>query len=322
MAYIYDFATHLLALVFLTSALSKLIQQRDMQRSDATERFARSAAFAATEFLLGLALLVPLPAVVHAAAAIAIATIVGVGQWRRARAPDSECECLGSLTPGSPWLYAVLGVVVFAGTTAVVGVALSQPLAAVPFNGWFAGGTLAVLVVIERKLRYDQTTGQGYARRWVDLTRITHLPGDLLLGERAGQAVSTRDLVNANKPALILAVSPHCHLCHDVYALLSVHAKLLSEEVNLVVIAPNADLYTASPIPSATLLVDASSHLSRFLGLRPRPYALLVTSNLKLQAPPSQTSQTAQRLILVLVKMVNDAIANRRGQATPVEQAA
>jgi len=54
-------------------------------------------------------------------------------------------------------------------------------------------------------------------------------------------------------------------------------------------------------------LLDPGSHLSRFLGLHARPYAMLVSRDLTLLAPPSQTSQKVQRLLTLLVTTIQNA---------------
>ena len=54
-------------------------------------------------------------------------------------------------------------------------------------------------------------------------------------------------------------------------------------------------------------LVDRGNHLSHVLGLRERPFAILVDHDLTLLAEPSQTSPKVQRLITLLATSAQNA---------------
>jgi hypothetical protein len=302
-------ATNFLALVSFTSALAKTIQEPDPFRSHQHWVLAISNTrwFSVLELGIGAILLFPLPMLVQAGAAITLGIVIIDGQFEHAKHPEAESEAFGSLTPDSQALYFAIGAAVIAATAFVVFKAMQTPFAQMPINWWSTGVTLAILIITERKLRYDQSRGQGYAKKNIDIAAVSKLPPDLCIGRNALGPLTTRELVATGKPSMIVGISPHSSQCRDTYALLTCHATLLSKELTIVVIAENDELYRRTPNAPLRQLLDPCSHLSRFLGLRARPYALLVDRDLTLLAPPSQTSQKVQRLITLLVTTIQNA---------------
>jgi hypothetical protein len=302
-------ATHFLALVGLTSALAKMIQEPDPFRSHQhwILAIANTRWFALVELGIGAILLLPIVLIAQAGAAIVLAIVIIDGQFLHAKHPEEESEGFGSLTPNNQVLYFAIGTVVAVATVFVALKALQTPVAEMPINAWFTGITLAILIIIERKLRYDQSRGQGYAKKTIDVAAVSELPADLCIGKDALGASTTGELVAAGKPVLIVGISPHSSQCRDTYALLACHAKLLSRDLTIAVIAENDELYRTTPNVPMRQLLDPHSHLSRFLSLRVRPYALLVNRDLSLLAPPSQAAQKVQRLITLLVTTIQNA---------------
>jgi len=184
---------------------------------------------------------------------------------------------------------------------------VQTPLAHLPVNWWLTGVTIAILIGVAGKLRYDQSSGKGYAKKIVDLAQVNELPATLFLGADAGGPLTAGDLVALGRATVILAVAPHDSPSRDAYAVLANHARLLSRDLTIVVIAQNDELFRTTRDAPMRLLIDPASCLSRFLALRVRPYAILLDDHLNLQAPPSQTSHTIQRLITLLVNMIKNA---------------
>jgi len=302
-------ATNFLALVSLTSALAKTIQEPDPFRSRRHWVLTISNArwFPLLEFGIAAILAFPTQVLVQAVAATALAIVILDGQFQHAKHPQEEREDFGSITPKEPTLYFAIGAAVTVTAAFVVFQAVRTPLAEVSNNWWITGITAAILIIVERKLRYDQTRGQGYAAKNIDVATIGELPHELFIGRDAQANLTAGELVAIGKPLVIVGISPHSAQCRDVYALLANHAKLLSKELTIVAIAENDDLYRTTRSAAMRQLLDPGSHLSRFLGLHARPYAMLVSRDLTLLAPPSQTSQKVQRLLTLLVTTIQNA---------------
>lgn len=302
-------ATDFLAFVCLTSALAKTIQKPDPFRSYQHWALAllNTRWFPLLEFGAGAILLLPAPMIVQACAAIGLAIVVTAGEILHARHPEVEAEGFGSVTPDSTRQYFALDVAVLATTALVAFMAVRTPLAHVPVNAWLTGITIAILIGVAGKLRYDQSSGKGYAKKSVDLAQVNELPATLFLGTDARGPLNAGDLVALGRATVILAVAPHDSPSRDAYAVLANHARLLSKDLTIVVIAQNDELFRNNPNAPMRQLIDPASCLSRFLGLRVRPYAILLDDHLSLQAPPSQTSHTIQRLITLLVNMIKNA---------------
>ncbi len=302
-------ATNFLALVCLASAFAKTIQKPDPFSSNQhwVLAIAHARWFPLIEFGIGTMLIFPLPMILQACAAIAVASVVGAGLYLRVVHAEEEYEGFGSITPSSQGQYFALGVAVIGATALVTFKALQTPFVESPVNWWVTGTAIALLILIAGKLRHDQTSGKGYAKKCIDLAKVSELPRNLFLGADNRGALTAGELVANGKPSVILAVSPHCTECRDAYAVLANHAKLLSKTLTIVVIAQNDELFRTTPEAPMRQLIDPASHLNRFLGLRTLPYAILVNDDLTLLAPPSQTSHTVQRLITLLVVMIENA---------------
>ncbi|HZP66742.1 MAG TPA: hypothetical protein VFB32_10565 [Rudaea sp.] len=303
-------AADFLALVCFVSALAKTIQQPDPFRAPGNWVLAVANArwFAAVEAGMGALLALPTPLAAQALAAILLAVIVVDGQFWHAKNPAHESDDFGSITPHSQALYFSIGVAVSAAAVAIGLAALRAPLARAPFDARFGAAMLILLLAVAAKLAYDQARGQGYAKK--DVTAVDALPADLPIGSDAAGALTAGDLAALGRATLIVGISPHSRDCLDVYALLARHAQTLSKELTVVVVAQNDIVYRNAQNASLRRLVDSACHLSRFLGLRTRPYAMLVNQDLSLFAAPSQSSAKVQRLITLLVTQIQNAPAS------------
>jgi len=307
----YVVASNLLALVCFASALAKTIQQPDPFRSPQNWVLAISNArwFALVEFGMGALLALPVPMAIQAAAALALTIVIVDGQFWHARHPEQESEGFGSVTPSGQLLYVSIGACVVAGTLIIVLAAARTPAAVVPGNRWITAILLLALLAITCKLGYDQSRGQGYARRSRPVAPLTELPANLFIGSDALGMLTTSDLAASGRAALIVGLSAHSPECRDVHALLISHAKALDSELNVIVIAQNDAIYRGTQNTFMRRLVDPASHVSRWLGLHVRPYAMLVNHDLTLLAAPSLTSPKVQRLITLLLTQVQNAPA-------------
>lgn len=301
-------ASQFLAVVCLVSALAKTIQHPATVRMHPDRLFALSHArwFALIEVGLGVLLLAPAPAVLQALAAIVLAVVVIDEQMQHVRHPEQQRDEFGSVTPHNALAYSAIGTLVLAATLLLIAAAARAPGEAIGFNRWITMSTLLSLLVITRKLGYDAARGLGYPQHAAaQATRA--LPADLFIGADARAGVTAADLVGGGRAALILGLAPRSPACRDVYALLAKHALLLSEELQVVAVASNDTLFRATPGVPIRTLVDPACHLSRYLGIRAHPYAVLVNHDLSLLAAPSQTSPKAQRLITLLVTTAQNA---------------
>jgi hypothetical protein len=300
---LYLFAANLVGLAGLASALAKTLQEPDPFRLHKDRLLAISNArwFCVTQLGVGLLLLLPLPMIIQAAAAVVVAIVVVGSEVRHWRHPEEESEGFGSMSPKSQALYLSIGAAVLAAAACVVVAAVQTPDRVVV--SWpISAATLVIVVAIALRLYLDQSRGQGYAHKADEAAAISELPADLMIGSDARGTVTSRDLGATGRSSLIIGIAPHSQQCRDVHALLTKHAELLSRDLTVIVIAPNDGPYQQMA-PNAALrrLVDAGSHLSRFFDIHARPYAMLVSDDLTLLAPPSQTSEKVQRLITLLV---------------------
>ena len=302
-------ASNFLALVCFASALAKTIQRPDPFRSPQNWVLAISNArwFALVEFGMGALLALPLWMIAQALAAVALAIVIIDGQFWHASHPEEESEGFGSVTPNGRVTYFSIGVAVVAAAICVAFAAIRTPAMIVPANGWMTAVMLVLLLAVTLKLSYDQSRGQGYARKNRDVAALNELPANLFIGSDALGTLTTSDLAASGRAALIVGISPHSPQCHDVHALLIKHARILDSEVNVIVIAQNDAIYRATQNNFMRRLIDPACHVSRFLGLHTRPYAMLVNHDLTLFAAPSQTSQKVQRLITLLLSQVQNA---------------
>lgn len=197
-----------------------------------------------------------------------------------------------------------MGVVV--ATLVVAFGALPTPVVVAPTDLRVVSVTIALLFGIAIKLYYDQALGQGYAPKGPGAAEVAQLPADLLIGTDAQGRLTAKDLAGANRSALIVGVSPESPHCRDVYGLLNKHASLLGKQLTVIAVAQNDHLYRHAHDESMRCLVDAGSHLSRYLGVHARPYAMIVGQDLSLLAPPSQTPHKVQRLITLLVTSIHN----------------
>lgn len=302
-------ASNLLALVCFASALAKTIQQPDPFRSPQNWILAISNArwFAVAEFGMGVLLALPVQMAIQAVAAIALTIVIVDGQFWHARHPEEESEGFGSVTPSGQLLYFSIGICVVVVTLFIAFEAAQTPAAVVADNRWITGIMLLLLLAITLKLGYDQSRGQGYARKSRNVAALHALPANLFIGSDALGMLTTSDLAASGRAALIVGLSPHSSQCRDVHALLTSHARTLDTELNVIVIAQNDALYRATQNTFMRRLVDPACHVSRFLGLHASPYAMLVNHDLTLLAAPSQTSQKVQRLITLLLTQIQNA---------------
>jgi hypothetical protein len=305
---LYLVAANLMGLAGLASALAKMLQEPDPFRlhKDRLLAISNERWFCVTQLSVAVLLVLPLPMIIQAGAAVAVAIVVVGSEIRHLRHPEEESEGFGSMSPSSQVLYFSIGAAVVAAATYVVVAAVPAP-GRIAISWPISGATIVIVSAIALRLRFDQSRGQGYAHKIGETVSISGLPDDLMIGWDARGTVTARDLAAAGRSSLIVGIEPHSQQCRDVHALLAKHAELLSRELTLVVIAPNDSTYEAAPRAAVRRLVDAGSHLSRFLGIHARPYAMLVSDNLSLLAPPSQTSHKVQRLITLLVTTIQNA---------------
>jgi hypothetical protein len=302
-------AANLVALAGFASAFAKTIQEPDPYRlhRDRFLKLSNARWFCLVEFGLGGLLLLPVPMTIQAgAAAILAATIIG-SEIRHAKYPEEESEGFGSMSPRSQASYMGIGIAVAAAAALVIFEALRTPRAVVPIDPRIIAVTITLLIGIGIKLRRDQARGQGYAYKGRGAAGTAQLPPDLLIGGDARGSLVAQDLSAAGRSALIVGLSPESQHCRDVYGLLNKHADLLGRELTVIALAQNDHLYRSAHNASLYRLVDAGSHLSRFLDIHARPYAMLVGQDLNLLAPPSQTPQKVQRLITLLVTSITNA---------------
>jgi hypothetical protein len=302
-------AANLVALAGFASALAKTIQEPDPYRlqRDRFLELSNARWFCLVEFCLGALLLLPAPMAIQAGAAAILAVTVISSEIRHAKYPEEESEGFGSMSPRSQAAYLGIGIAVAAAAALVTFQALRTPRALVPIDPRIIAVTIMLLIGIGIKLRRDQARGQGYAYKGRDAAGTAQLPPDLLIGGDARGSLVAQDLSAAGRSALIVGLSPESPHCRDVYGLLNQHADLLSRELTVIAIAQNDHLYRSAQNASLYRLVDAGSHLSRFLDIHARPYAMLVGQDLNLLAPPSQTPQKVQRLITLLVTSIRNA---------------
>jgi hypothetical protein len=302
-------AANLVALAGFASALAKTIQEPDPYRlqRDRFLELSNARWFCLVEFCLGALLLLPAPMAIQAGAAAILAVTVISSEIRHAKYPEEESEGFGSMSPRSQAAYLGIGVAVAAAAALVTFQALRTPRVVVPVDPRIIAVTIMLLIGIGIKLRRDQARGQGYAYKGRDAAGTAQLPPDLLIGGDARGSLVAQDLSAAGRSALIVGLSPESPHCRDVYGLLNQHADLLSRELTVIAIAQNDHLYRSAQNASLYRLVDAGSHLSRFLDIHARPYAMLVGQDLNLLAPPSQTPQKVQRLITLLVTSIRNA---------------
>jgi hypothetical protein len=302
-------AANLIALAGFASALAKTIQEPDPFRLHRDRFLALSNQrwYCLVEFGLGVLLLAPAPMAVQAVAATVLATTIIASEVRHARHPEEESEGFGSMSPSGQATYVAIGIAVAAAAALIAFDAMRSPGAVATIDLRIIGVTLAALLSIGLKLRYDQVRGQGYAHKGKQHTVAGELPADLVIGNDALGTLAAKDLAAAGRSALIVGLSPQSAPCRDVYALLNKHAELLSQELTVVAVAQNDQLYGNTRSASTRRLVDTACHLSRYLGIHARPYAMLVGQDLTLLAPPSQTPQKVQRLITLLVTTIQNA---------------
>jgi hypothetical protein len=302
-------AANLVALAGFASALAKTIQEPDPYRvrRDWLLELSNARWFCLLECCLGGLLLLQVPMAIQAGAAVLLALTVIGSEIRHAKYPEEESEGFGSMSPRSQAAYLGIGIAVAAAAVLVTFQALRTPRSVVPIDPRIIAVTIALLIGIGIKLKRDQARGRGYAYKGRKAAGIVQLPPDLLIGGDARRSLVAQDLSAAGRSALIVGLSPESPHCRDVYALLNKHAELLSRELTVIVIAQNDHLYRNAHNTSMSRLVDTGSHLSRFLDIHARPYAMLVGQDLDLLAPPSLTPQKVQRLITLLVTSIQNA---------------
>lgn len=301
----YVIATAFLALIFFAAGITTFIQPNE----SATTGLASIAGkrwFALMELLSSILLLLPLPLIADAVIAILLSSVVVLGQFLRIRSPDTECECFGSLTPRSPTLLGAISAIVLGTTIFIVVAAAKNPSLYVEFYWPLTVSTITIAFIIERKLRFDNLTGTGFASRFVDLSSISRLPGDLVLGSSGGKTYTAADAANFGKPILIFALSSHCKACKEIYARLITLGDQLASTIALFAVSHDDKLYTATS-PVLAPLVSKSNSLSRFLGLKAKPYAIYLRPDLTLFAPPCEGSQSVIRLLAIIIEQLSES---------------
>lgn len=307
LVFAYQTATHFLALVFVVSALAKLLQPADDAEGSQSwiNRFTHSRFFPWLEILPAVVLVAPLPAWLHASVALVIAAVVIAGSVIRMLHPQRSCECFGSVTPDSLWWFVAVNVSVCMAACLLCVIAVAQPAYVSSFDGWYLGSMLALAFLVGRKLRYDRLTGVGYAGRWVGMDSPSSVPHDLVLGQDLGRDIAFGELASIGKPILVVNVSTHCRLCVEVWTDLIGVAKDLSRELTIVTVAEGDRFYRDSPSPGIVRLVDSRSRLGRFLGVKARPFALFLDEELELQLPPTTGVDNVKKFFPILLGLTN-----------------
>lgn len=300
----YIAATALLSVMFFVAAAAKWIQPKITRSSNPLLGITEHPAFAWVQVALATIVLLPAPILMHALAASFMGGVVVVGQIWRLRHPDEECECFGSLTPNSKPRMAGLGLVIIAACSVVIWRACNAPFERATFHWSVLIAVAVIVLLIERKMRFDVLTGVGFASRMVDLSELKGLPPDLELGVAKGVPFTASNAVAGDRPSIILAASSHCGACVNIYIALLTAASRFAAHVNLVVISHDDTLFKGET-PDMTQLVSTSNTLSRFLGLKGKPYALYLRPDLTLYAPVCQGEPSVAQLLTVIGKQIS-----------------
>ena len=301
----YLLATHGIALAFWASALAKIIQpSEDSHYENIFRRIAASRYFNWAEILMAALIISPIPSWLHGVFATALGIIVALGAFYRLNYPEEECECFGSITPISTSKFVALSVLLLGLISFVVVTASQQPRAIVPFNLFVFVGAVLLAALIERKLRYDDLSGSGYAGKNVGIEELKDIPRLMELGIEGGRTFTAGDLTDNDRPILILGISTRCRICRETFERLRQSREILASEFEIVVVAEGSGLFSKENVPGFLQLVDSKSRVGRFLGIRARPFAIYLSNQLELQLPPVGGVTNVNNLLSLLENLV------------------
>lgn len=303
--YLYTIATHALALTIAASALAKAIQSSNVKESRGLLlRIAGSRYFIFAEFFLAALLIAPLQKWVHAVCAVLITIVAILGAAHRFMHPEEECECFGSITPMSKQLYIFLISLIVACSCLVAISAFHIPTEIARTNYWILGASSLLLILIERKLRFDSLTGVGYAGKWNGSKGLQSISSSLVLGEQMGREVRLCDLARNETPILIVVVSTYCHACRQTFENLVESSVIISQSSTIAVVADKGDFYRSENENQLVQLIDTKSRIGRLLGVRARPFAVYLDSRFHHQVSPVMGSSNVKRLFSILSSIV------------------
>jgi len=173
------------------------------------------------------------------------------------------------------------------------------------YSGWIPIATVAVLLVVVAKLRYDDFAAKFFVTKYAPGESPQALPPGLELGRAAdGTHVTVANAIDGCVAMIVVALSATCETCHLLYQDIRTFAEQSGGEVRLVLVANHAAVYGTATSSHLHQLIDKDMAIGRYLRMSGTPFAALVNDKFELLALPSVGRDQVRALLNLSLQLL------------------